>query len=133
MEMKASIFTLFLSTIVLLVACKKIATPDENSKLIFGEWRYISNSGGFSGGGGSTKFNSNSWISFNEKGIYKAFDGTKKVEKHRFKIETSDDFLKYRINFNGINSLDYAYAINGDSLYLNEAVNDGFSFLFIRK
>ena len=53
--------------------CKKISTPDEDSKLIFGQWAYSYNSGGISGGGGSTTFKDDSWVEFSEKGVAAVF------------------------------------------------------------
>lgn len=124
-----------IATLYVFAGCKKLAAPDEASKEIIGTWSYKSNDGGFSGTGGSTRFSSNSTIEFSDKGVYKEFDGTKKIEKYRFSIQMSSNsvYLPYEVVFENAEILSYNYIINSDTLYLNENVADGFSYVFVRK
>jgi hypothetical protein len=57
-ENRNSMLIFLIPFILVLFGCKKIASPMEESKAIFESWQYKSNSGGFSGAGGNTSFNS---------------------------------------------------------------------------
>lgn len=133
MKTRSSILFFLIPAVLLIFGCKKISTPDEDSKLIFGQWEYSFDSGGLSGGGGSTTFKDDSWVEYSEKGVYEVHEGSKKVERLRFKIEPNDRFPKYKINFSSSGVLDYYYTIEGNKLTLNETGADGFSYVFIRK
>ena len=133
MKTRSSILFFLIPAVLLIFGCKKISTPDEDSKLIFGQWEYSSDSGGFSGGGGSTTFKDDSWVEFSEKGVYKVYEGSKKVQRLRFKIEPNDGYAKYKINFSSSGILDYSYVIEDNKLILRETVSDGFSYVFIKK
>lgn len=133
MKIRSSIIFFLIPSVLLIFGCKKISTPDEESKLIFGQWEYSYDSGGFSGGGGSTTFKDNSWVEFSEKGVYKVYEGSKKVQRLRFKIEPNDGYAKYKINFSSSGILDYSYVIEDNKLILSETVSDGFSYVFIKK
>ena len=133
MKTRSSILFFLIPSVLFIFGCKKISTPDEDSKLIFGQWEYSSDSGGFSGGGGSTTFKDDSWVEFSEKGVYKVYEGSKKVQRLRFKIEPNDGYAKYKINFSSSGILDYSYVIEDNKLILRETVSDGFSYVFIKK
>lgn len=131
------LFTILLSASLLLMlstACKKIATPNEESKEIFGSWNYISNSGGFAGTGGSTKYEPGSWVEFTEKGFMKYYEGSKKKFQQRFTIE-----LIKSINYPNQLIIKYKnddfehFKIEGDNLYLSDTSYDGYIYTFTRK
>lgn len=101
--MKNQSYILFLFTAlfaIILTSCNKdstpeevtktdeISMPDQASKLLFGQWVYQSNSGGFSGNGGSNQFNANIWVEFSNKGVYTVYDGNIEKQKLNFTIST---------------------------------------------
>jgi hypothetical protein len=133
MKTRSSILFFLIPAVLLTFGCKKISTPDEDSKLIFGQWEYSYDSGGISGSGGSTTFKDDSWVEFSEKGVYEVYEGSKKVERLRFKIEPNDGNAKYKINFSSSGVLDYYYVIEDNKLILRETGSDGFSYVFIKK
>lgn len=57
-ENRNSMLIFLIPFFLVLFGCKKIATQTEESKALFRSWQYKSNSGRFSGAGGSTSFNS---------------------------------------------------------------------------
>jgi hypothetical protein len=61
------------------------------------------------------------------------YEGSKKVQRLRFKIELNDGYAKYKINFSSSGILDYSYVIEDNKLILSETVSDGFSYVFIKK
>ena len=133
MKIRSSILFFLIPAVLLIFGCKKISTPDEDSKIIFGQWEYSYDSGGFSGGGGSTTFKEDSWVEFSEKGVYEVYEGSKKVQKRRFKIQPNDGHAKYKINFSSSDVLDYYYMIEDNKLILIETGFDGFSYVFTKK
>lgn len=80
MKTRSSILFFLIPAVLFIFGCKKISTPDEDSKLIFGQWEYSYDSGGISGGGGSTTFKDDSWVEFSEKGVYEVHEGSKKLK-----------------------------------------------------
>ena len=136
MKKKISLIFILLSFVMLAVGCKKIATPNEESKALFGTWHYKSNSGGFSGGGGSTKFNADYWIEFNDKGIYKVYQGSKKKQKSRYKIEMRESItgkVKATIVYQGGSMVNHTFEVIGNTLYLYDEVYDGYMYHFEKK
>ncbi len=146
--MKKPTSTLFLFTalfVILLSSCNKISTPDEvtktdeismpdeASKLLFGQWVYQSNSGGFSGNGGSNQFNANSWVEFSNKGVYTVYDGNIEKQKLNFTVSSYTGFYKYKINFTENFDFNYTYVVENEKLYLSENVADGYLYVFVRK
>ena len=118
-----------------LLSCQKISTPNEDSKRIFGSWNYKWNSGGFSGGGGSTRFSTDSWVEFTEKGFFRIYSGSKKESQKRFKLEMKKSIytgketpaLVYKGGHHD------SYQITNDTLYLSDEAYDGYTYCFIRK
>lgn len=135
--MKNSLKNLMIVAIILAssIGCRKISTPNEDSKKIFGSWSYDNNSGGFSGTGGSTRFSNGSWIEITEKGYYKIYESSKKKSQKRFKIEMKESIydanqrpaLVYK---NG----DYeSYQIFNDTLFISDEAYDGYTYRFVKK
>lgn len=116
-------------------SCRKITTPNEESKKIFGSWTYINNSGGFSGMGGSSRFKSDSWVQFTERGFFKTFIGSSKVNQKRFKIEMKESIYdsNQRPALVYFNRTFETYHIFNDTLFINDEAYDGYSYMFIKK
>ena len=127
---KIAIAALILSS----VGCKKISTPNEESKRLFGSWRYDLSIGGYSGVGGSNRFSADSWVEFTEKGFFKTYAGSKKKDQKRFKLEMKKSIydvnerpaLVYRSGYE-------TFQISNDTLYLSDEAYDGYTYRFIRK
>jgi hypothetical protein len=133
--MKKIFILLFIGAIILASSsCKKISTPN-GSKKIFGEWDYQSNSGGFSGSGGSTRFCNECWVDITDKGCFIVYDGSDKKSKKKFTIEMKESIY----DVNPKTSLVYkngsyeTFQISGDTLYLSDEVYDGYTYRFVRK
>lgn len=130
--LKISILTLFLATFL---SCKKISAPNEEAKKIFGTWFYDSNTGGFSGNGGSTRFTYNSYVTFTEKGYFKMDSGTQAEKQRRFTIEMKetihDSVQRPALVYKDGNY--ETYVITNDTLYLFDEAYDGYIYRFIKK
>lgn len=130
-------FSLLLFLLLLIFAlsgCQKMEFQDETTKQLLGSWEYVSNSGGFSGTGGSTLYKQQSWIHFSEKGYFTEFESSNQIRKERFSfpIESSINGF-YKLKIHSYHLVDFRFKIVGDDLYLNEDVYDGFSYHFKRK
>lgn len=135
--MKKSLKNLMIAAIILAssIGCKKISTPNEDAKKIFGSWTYDLNSGGFSGAGGSTRFSNDNWIEITDKGYFKIYEGSKKKSQKRFKIEMKESI--YDANQRPAlvyNNGDYeSYQIFNDTLYISDEAYDGYTYRFVKK
>lgn len=135
--MKSIIKSLSVVALILVsfTSCKKISAPNEDAKKIFGEWDYKSNSGGFSGSGGSTRFGNDCWVEITDKGSFTVYEGNSKTSKKKFKIEMKESIydanqrpaLVYKNN--GYET----YQIFGDTLLISDETYDGYSYCFVRK
>lgn len=116
-------------------SCKKISAPNEDTKKIFGEWDYKSNSVGFSGSGGSNRFANDCWVEITEKGFFIVYEESKKISKKKFKIELKESIY----DTNQRPALVYnnggyeTYQIFGDTLLLSDEAYDGYSYCFVKK
>ncbi len=122
--------------ILVLSGCKKIATPNEECKKIFGKWDYISDTGGMSGAGGSNKYCEDCWIEITDKGNFNVYDGqNKKIKSYKFTIEMitriSDHTLQPAIVYKS--GWTESFIVNDSSLLLSEEAYDGFSYAFVKK
>lgn len=129
---------IFLSAALLamtLQSCKKISTPNEESRELFGSWEYEYDSGGFSGAGGSTRYNSDSWIEFTERGFFKVYAGSDKESQKRYRIKMKESIYSSEekpaiVYLNG----DYEmFTIEDDKLYISDNHYDGYTYTFTRK
>lgn len=115
-------------------SCKKIATPNDESKKIFGKWDYLSNSGGFSGSGGSTRFCNECWVDITEKGYFIVYEGKDKKSKTKFTIQMKESI--YDVNSRAAlvyKNGDYeTFQFSGDTLYLSDENYDGYTYRFVR-
>lgn len=116
-------------------ACRKIDTPNEESKKVFGSWSFINDSGGFSGAGGSNRFQNNDWIEIKKKGCLVVHRNDEVERKKKFKIKMKESihdaekrsslvFKKNQYN---------TYQVYGDTLILSDEMYDGYSYVFMKK
>nr|WP_294858558.1 hypothetical protein [uncultured Fluviicola sp.] len=132
--MRSKIMYPLISMLVILVGCKKISTPTEESKAIFGSWRYRSSTGGFSGEG-STTFNSENWIEFTEKGFFRLYKRSKKESQKRFEIELKKSIYETDLR----PAIVYrdgsyeTYQVVNDTLYIIDEAYDGYTYQYVRK
>jgi hypothetical protein len=129
---------LILLGILVFCGCrKKIETISPADSSVFGQWRYVSSSGGLSGKGDPDLSSDNS-VEFRDYGKYFKYKGEKKIEKSPFEfregkcihgnIHTSDVITV----FDGSN-VSYSFLVKGDSLFLDAEVSDGFSYVYVKK
>jgi hypothetical protein len=134
LKMRSLLIYILIPMLAILVGCKKIATPTEESKAIFGSWQYKSSDGGFSGGG-SSEFNLENWIEFTEKGVFRVYKGSKKENQKRFKIEWKksiyDAELRTAIVYR--DGSYETYQVVNDTLYISDEAYDGYTYKYVRK
>ena len=132
--MKNTVILLFIGLLTL-TGCTKISIPNENARKIFGKWDYKSNSGGFSGAGGSNRFCQNCWIDITEQGKFNVFENTNQISNRNFTIEMKESI----VSLDPLPALVYengeyeTYRFFGDTLLLREEQSDGYSFVFVKK
>jgi len=120
---------------LLFAACKKISTPNDESKKLFGSWSYSHDTGGFTGSGGSTKYNEDSWIEFTERGYFKVYEGSEKESQKRYRIKMKESIYSKEkrqaiVYLNG----DYEiFKVEDDKLFISDNHYDGYSYTFSRK
>ncbi|MEN9698899.1 MAG: hypothetical protein RLZZ301_97 [Bacteroidota bacterium] len=129
--MKHVLFFTFLS--VLLMGCGKISTPNETSKKLFGKWRYVSSSGGFSGTGVSG-YDASDTYEYTENGTFSHRKGGQLIDQMSFSINTGTSI----ISMSQVNMVNYSAGltqsilITNDTLVLSDEVYDGFQYVLIR-
>lgn len=117
------------------ISCAKIKVPNEDARKIFGKWEYLYASGGFSGTGNSSRFNTNQWVEFTDRGFFTTYEGNQKIERIRFKLE-----LKETVHSSSqLPALVYSkknyetFRVSGDTLVIHEEGYDAYSYVFVRK
>src|ERR1043165_4006857 len=109
--------------IMIICGChKKTETISSADNNVFGQWRYVSSSGGVSGKG-DTDLSADNSIEFKDCGKYFKYKGDKKIEKSPYEfregkcihgnIHTSDVITV----LNGSN-VSYSFLVKSDSLFL---------------
>jgi hypothetical protein len=131
---KASLF-FFLFFFVSSAVGQKAQQAPPVQKRLYGQWKFHASSGGFSGKGPGWPANAKICVEFKRNGSYRFFENGKTKQKDKFKlVERKTVFgaeLLPVIDF--ANNLDQTYEIKGDTLYLRDAVADGYSYQFLRK
>lgn len=126
-----SLITLFvLSSLFLLFFAAKPKTAQH----LYGKWKYCSGSGGFTGKGPAWNAADNIYFEFKKNGKFKKTENKKNVENDSFKIEVLKSSEQKTDAFKLVFSMrpSMLAVITGDTLYLNEDVADGFSYVFAR-
>ena len=125
----------FVLVLVLFSSCKKIETPNEQSKLLFGAWKYISSSGGFSGGGVSEIGFVDKGVEFTNKGQRFDYNNGKKEEGNNYSFETKKSIFSGQdeVMISYKNSFSQSFKISNDTLYLSDEVNDGYNYIYLKR
>ncbi|MDI1353483.1 MAG: hypothetical protein PSX36_01105 [bacterium] len=104
-------------------------------KKLFAHWNFLSGSGGITGKGpGWTKENQ-IHIQFKKNGSYYFFENGKPktcdkfllIEKNSLLTGQKVNMIDYR------NGSDQSFRISGDTLFLQDEMQDGFSYIFLKK
>ena len=133
--MKYQLITSCIIVIVTLISCKKIEIEDPRERDIFGEWNYLSSSGGFSGGQSSGQFEDGSWIEYKDHGKYIVHKSKGKTDREKFDFETKrsirsgkdESIIVYK------NKIAQSFKTSGDTLFLYDQAFDAFSYIFIKR
>ena len=134
--MKIKTFKIF-ALILLFSSCKKIDTPNEQSKLLFGEWKYVSSSGGFDGNQADENFDYSSTVEFTERGKFRLNFANNSLMKGRYKIQLKDNPLSgttETIIVYSRRQYNQFFQISNDTLYL---LDDGdelntYNYIFVK-
>ncbi|MEN9441735.1 MAG: hypothetical protein RLZ33_1812 [Bacteroidota bacterium] len=126
---------LILALVLTGVSCKKVTAPNDASKELFGSWTYDSNTGGFTGAGGSNRFSEDAWVEFTESGSFKVYVGSVKQSQKDFTLELKESIydVNPRTTLVYDNGEYETYQISNDTLYLSDEMFDGYTYRFIRK
>lgn len=126
--------------IALLFFCscrKKIETISSADSSVFGQWRYVSSSGGIAGNGDPNLSFENS-IEFKDYGKCLKYKGDKKTDKMPYEFREGKCIHGNIHASNVITILDgsnisYSFLVVGDTLLLDAEVADGFSYKYVKK
>ena len=120
---------------VLLFGCGKIDTPNAESEKIFGTWRFVYSSGGFSGAGNSS-YDATDTYEYEENGTFSHRKGGQLLDQMSFSLQLgpsissqSDELL---IQY-GVVGYKQSFQISNDTLYLSDEVFDGFQYVFVKQ
>lgn len=103
--------------------------------VLVGKWKYLSSTGGITGKGAGWDEKSTILFEFKKKGTFKKIENKKTVLCDSFSTETQvvaeggENLIK--INFK--NQMAMLASIKSDTLFLQEDVADGFSYVFVRQ
>lgn len=135
MKRKNKTLFILLSFLFLSAGCKKITTPNEDAKKLFGEWQYLHDYGEFEVPSKGSRFSTDNWVEYTERGKYTVHNGGKTVRKKRFTIEMK--MTAY--NGNSKKAIVYkdggydTFQVSNDTLFLGEAGYDGYNYVFVKK
>lgn len=127
-------FGLTLILTLMFNSCKKVAIPDASVKVVFGQWKYINSSGGWSGGQ-CWPTDKSIWIEFKENGHYKKHENGKLVHSEKFTFKRVDGIngsKTYVIQFD--KNRTQSFNVSGDTLFLSDyGWADGCGCAFVKK
>ena len=116
-------------------SCQRISVPEPSLNVLFGEWKFQSASGGFTGDGPGWSQSRGIRINFKKSGTVIRSEAGRVVQTENFKFvqKTSifSDDISYQLDYP--QSIDQSFSIKGDTLLLQDEVHDGFSYTYTRK
>jgi hypothetical protein len=128
--------TILLSILAfLLFGCGKINTPNAEAEKIFGTWRFVHSSGGFSGAGNSS-YDATDTYEYEDNGTFSHRKGGQLIDQMSFSLQLgpsissqSDELL---IQY-GVVGYQQSFQISNDTLFLSDEVFDGFQYVFVKQ
>jgi hypothetical protein len=130
--------TILLSLLaVLLFGCGKIDTPNAESKKIFGTWRFVYSSGGFSGAGNSS-YDATDTYEYEENGTFSHYKGSQLMDQSSFSLQLGQSIYSQTdqllVHYGGASQkLTQSCQIHHDTLMLSDEVFDGFQYVFVKQ
>jgi hypothetical protein len=131
--------TIICSLIALfIVSCGKINTPNTESEKIFGTWRFVNSSGGFSGGGDVT-YDATDTYEYKENGTFSHYKGSQLLDQSSFSLQLGPSITSQTDQLlvhygNGMSQqLSQSFNIHHDTLLLSDEVFDGFQYVFVKQ
>lgn len=130
--------TILLSLLaVLLFGCGKINTPNSESEKIFGTWRFVYSSGGFSGGGNSS-YDATDTYEYEENGTFSHYKGSQLMDQSSFSLQLGQSIYSQTdqllVHYGGAaQQLTQSCQIHHDTLMLSDEVFDGFQYVFVKQ
>jgi hypothetical protein len=128
--------TILLSLLaVLIFSCGKINTPNAESEKIFGTWRFVYSSGGFSGAGNSS-YDATDTYEYEENGTFSHYKGSQLLDQSSFSLQLGPSIMSQTdqllIQY-GTVGYKQSFQISNDTLFLSEEVYDGFQYVFVKQ
>lgn len=130
--------TILLSLLaVLLFGCGKINTPNAESEKIFGTWRFVYSSGGFSGAGNSS-YDATDTYEYKENGTFSHYKGSQLMDQSSFSLQLGQSIYSQTdqllVHYDGAaQQLTQSCQIHHDTLMLSDEVFDGFQYVFVKQ
>lgn len=134
-HMRFPFILLTLSIIVIITGCKKLEYPNEETKKVIGQWRYVSSTNTVTGAS-LTSLNNSNWIEFKSDGYYRLFENDTQLEKSKFRFEERKSIAggeRMMIIYHTGSSRVHSFDLVGDTLHLLDEYYDGFSFKYVKK
>jgi len=130
--------TILLSLLaVLLFGCGKINTPNAEAEKLFGKWRFVYSSGGFSGAGNSS-YDANDTYEYEENGTFSHRKDGQLLDQSSFSLQLGPSITSQTdqllIHYGGVlQQMTQSCQIHHDTLMLSDEVFDGFQYVFVKQ
>jgi hypothetical protein len=120
---------------LIIVSCGKINTPNTESEKIFGTWRFVYSSGGFSGAGNSS-YDATDTYEYKENGTFSHRKDGQLIDQMSFSLQLGTSITgqtdQLLIHY-GAAGITQSFQIIDDTLYLSDEVYDGFQYVFVKQ
>ena len=123
---------------MLFISCGKIYTPNSESENIFGTWRFVNSSGGFSGAGNAS-YDATDTYEYKENGTFSHYKGSQLLDQSSFSLQlgpsitSQTDQLLVHYGSGMSQQLSQSFNIHHDTLLLSDEVFDGFEDVFVKQ
>jgi len=116
------------------VAAQKKTIIEPKFSPLLGKWKFIESSGGFTGIGAGWSVDNNIIIEFRKNGVFLHYEKGRIRQKDRYRINERrsrlTEELIHVIDFDV--NMDQIFEVKRDTLFLQDDVQDGFNFVFIK-
>jgi len=128
--------TILISLLTVLISgCGKINTPNAEAEKLFGTWRFVSSSGGFSGAGNAS-FDATDTYEYKENGTFSHRKDGQLMDQMNFSLQLGTSITgqtdQLMIHY-GLVGYRQSFQIQNDTLFLSDEVYDGFQYVFVRE